>query len=116
MKRHLNLKKIFPITSLLRNPLEFRPRKLLDGLKVAREADWRFKVEPKLGFGTTSNLWLSCDLRYIVGHFNAYLVTGCCILLMLRKDNYVAPKISNEYASKLGRQTSGTQSAAAPVV
>jgi serine/threonine-protein kinase SRPK3 len=34
--------------------------------------DSRFKVEAKLGFGTTSSLWLARDLRYVVGCFNAY--------------------------------------------
>jgi serine/threonine-protein kinase SRPK3 len=45
--------------------------------------DSRFKVEAKLGFGTTSSLWLARDLR---------------------KDNYVALKILNGYASQLNRE------------
>jgi len=34
--------------------------------------DLRFEVEAKLGFGITSSFWLARDLRYVVGHFNAY--------------------------------------------
>ncbi|KAG0693696.1 kinase-like domain-containing protein [Suillus ampliporus] len=45
--------------------------------------DLRFKVEAKLGFGTTSSLWLARDLR---------------------KDHYVALKILNGYASQLNRE------------
>jgi hypothetical protein len=34
--------------------------------------DLCFEVEAKLGFGTTSSLWLARDLQYVVGCFNAY--------------------------------------------
>ncbi|KAG1745751.1 kinase-like domain-containing protein [Suillus lakei] len=70
MLRHLKqtprLKIIFPITFLMRNPLGFRLRKLLDRFRVAQAVAsdlTRFKVEAKLGFGTTPSLWLTHDLR-----------------------------------------------------
>ncbi|KAG1841433.1 hypothetical protein DFJ58DRAFT_916473 [Suillus subalutaceus] len=81
------LKKIFLVTSLLKYPW---PRKLVvrgwfqGGPGSRLRPDSRFKVEAKLRFGTTSSLWVARDLR---------------------KDNYVALKILNEYASKIYRFT-----------